>query len=117
MEDKDEMATGVERVIRRLEVLSMAVPGTKLNGKTQLWDQSWGIMRYFRGDSKEDIQMMLKAIVDELSLITGKEELLQLRPKIKNAIVGLDSILTTYSQFPHFVEQIQRYTKLIKEYL
>lgn len=111
------MSDKTKLVIDKLNVLSMAVPGTKLNKQTMMWDQSLGITRWYRGDSKDDIVYMLKKICDDMQEITDQEDIRTIRPVLIKALEGLDVICTTYSSNGPFVDTVTKLRKLLEVYL
>lgn len=111
------MSDKTKLIIDKLNVLSMAVPGTKLNKQTMMWDQSIGAVRWYRGDSKDDIIYILKKICDDMQDVTNKDEIALIKPAILKSFQGLDVICTTYSTNGPFVDTITKLRKLLEEYL
>lgn len=111
------MSDKTKLIIDKLSVLSMAVPGTKLNKQTMMWDQSLGLIRWYRGDSKDDIVYILKKICDDMQDVTSKDDIAMIKPYILKAFEGLDVICTTYSTNGPFVDTVTKLRRLLEEYL
>lgn len=117
MQEESDIA---ERLSRMLDIIGLAVVGTKYNKNTQNWEEQGmltGISRRMRGDSRQDITQMIKTICELLPQIKNKQVIDDLKPKIKKAIEGLDKIALTYASSQAYVETINLYARLIKEYI
>lgn len=106
-----------QSVIDNLVILANASPGTKLNKQTMKWENSLGILRWYRGDSKQDIIDILKDICDDIGFVTDRQQIELLKPHIRAAFVGLDIICETYASHETFVDSIKRLKKLLNGYI
>lgn len=109
-----------DRIRKPLEILGTAVVGTKYNKTLQIWEEQGrftGISRYLRGESRQDILMILKTIAELLPQVNDKDMMERLKPKIQKAIIGMDNICMTYSDSSAHVDTIKVYITLFKEYL